>query len=43
MVLSSAKKLIPFSILSLVSIFVSSGPVIVGACFAIYYSLNQDQ
>lgn len=43
MLLSSSKKLIPISILSVVSIFVCSVPFCVGAALALYYSLTIDQ
>ena len=43
MVLSSANKLIPISVLSVISIFVSAVPVCVGASLALYYSLTIDQ
>lgn len=43
MILSSPKKLIPISVLSIVSIFVSSVPVGIGASLALYYSLSIDQ
>ena len=43
MVLSSAKKLIPISVLTIISLFVSSIPFSTGASLALYFSIATDQ
>ena len=43
MVLNSVKKLLPISVLSILSIFLSSIPLIVGASLALFYSIATDQ
>lgn len=43
MVLSSVKKLIPISVLTIVSLFVSSIPLVTGASLALYFSIATDQ
>jgi hypothetical protein len=41
--LVSLNKLLPFSLLSIVSLVVCSLPVLVGAGLALYFSIDQDQ
>lgn len=43
MVLSSVNKLIPISLLTVISIFVSSIPIITGASLGLYFSIATDQ
>ena len=43
MILSSPKKLIPISVISVISIFLCSIPAGVGASLALYHSLSVDQ
>lgn len=43
MVLSSLNKLTPFSMISVISIFICSIPVFVGCGLALYNSISQDQ
>jgi hypothetical protein len=43
MVLSNVNKLVPFSLLGLISIFLCSAPLAVGCALALYNSISQDQ
>lgn len=43
MKLNSLNKLLPFSLLSIISIVICSIPVIVGSGLALYFSISQDQ
>lgn len=43
MKLTAVNKLLPFSLLSIVSLVVCSLPVAVGASLALYFSITQDQ
>jgi hypothetical protein len=43
MILSSHNRLIPFSMISILSIFLCSIPVFIGCGLALYNSISQDQ
>ena len=43
MILSSTNKLVPFSLLGILAIFLCSAPICVGCALSLYNSLNKDQ
>ena len=43
MILSSTNKLVPFSLLGILAIFLCSAPICVGCALGLYNSLNKDQ
>lgn len=43
MALSSINKLIPFSLLGILSLFLCSAPICVGCALALYNSISKDQ
>lgn len=43
MILSSTNKLVPFSLLGVIALFLCSAPICVGCALALYNSLDKDQ